>query len=302
MKVLICCECSGEIRRAFERLGHQAWSVDLKASEDGSRNHIIGDALAAIRRGCPQGVNSWDIIIAHPPCPRLSLSGALRLYVDGKKENGRDPAKFREMRTAATFFRSFFVMADQQGAKLAVENPRQHGHALRAHGMGPPSQTIQPHQFGEDASKATCLWLRGLLPLIPTHIADDMFAAQPPSPSHRRRPSALRESDGQRAKQTPAELASIGRSRADLFGDRGRDGGAMGEPLMKCVAILRKSPHAGGRCPNTATRGAWCAVHDPAIVLPRLRGKRDGILKSLSIVEAAIVAAEKEQEPEGNPS
>lgn len=182
MKILIACECSGEIRRAFRALGHEAWSADLKPAEDKSPHHIEGDALRAIRRGCPVGVNSWDIIIGHPPCPRLALSGSLRLYVDGKKENGRDSEKFAEMRSSALFFRSFFEMARQHGAKLCVENPRQHGHALRAHGMGPPSQTIQPHQFGEDASKATCLWLRGLLPLIPTHVAGDMFAAEPPPP------------------------------------------------------------------------------------------------------------------------
>lgn len=71
---------------------------------------------------------------------------------------------------------------------------------------------------------------------------------------------------------------------------------------MRCSAILRKSPQAGEQCPNTARRGAWCVLHDPAIVLPRLRAKRERIVDSLLFVEAAIEAAEKQQEPEGNPS
>jgi hypothetical protein len=111
--------------------------------------------------GCPDGGN-WHLIIAHPVCTRLANSGVLRLYVGGKKVNGRDLTKFREMREAAQFFYSFFEMARQIGAALCVENPQQHNYAVAAHGCGPANQIIQPHWFGDDASKATCLWLRGL--------------------------------------------------------------------------------------------------------------------------------------------
>lgn len=71
---------------------------------------------------------------------------------------------------------------------------------------------------------------------------------------------------------------------------------------MKCAAILRQSPQSGQRCQNTAKGGAWCRLHDPAIVLPRLRAKRERIIDSLLVLEAAIEAAERVQEPEGNPS
>lgn len=71
---------------------------------------------------------------------------------------------------------------------------------------------------------------------------------------------------------------------------------------MMCAAILRKSPQAGKQCRNTARNGAWCLIHDPVIVLPRLRAKRERIVNSLLIVDAAIEAADRLQEPEGNPS
>lgn len=183
MRVLIACECSGKVRREFMDRGHDAWSCDHKPADDGSPCHIQGDALAAVRHGCPTDRKPWDLVIAHPPCTRLALSGSLRLYVDGKFSRGRDLHKFREMREGADFFRSFFEMRHQFGFKLCVENPRMHGHAMKAHGQGPASQTIQPHEFGDDASKATCLWLRDLPLLVATHAPDADFFAQPgPAP------------------------------------------------------------------------------------------------------------------------
>jgi len=162
LRVLVACECSGVVREAFRALGCDAWSCDLKLAEDGSPYHIQGDALNAIRRGCPTDGRPWNLVIAHPPCTRLSNSGVLRLYIDGKKVNGRDSGKFDEMRRGARFFYSFFVAARLAGSALCVENPVQHGHAMEAHGQGRPTQIIQPWQFGDDASKATGLWLRGL--------------------------------------------------------------------------------------------------------------------------------------------
>lgn len=186
LNVFIGCEKSGVIRRAFQELGHNAVSCDLQPADDAAGvpqgvSHIQGDALKAIRESWFDG-QRFDLAIVHPPCTRLALSGALRLYVGGKKENGRDPAKWAEMRAGAAFFRAFFFAFD--GA-LCAENPTMHGHALRAVGTLPgivTRQTIQPHEFGDDASKATVLWLRGLPPLMPTHITQDFFAAEPPAP------------------------------------------------------------------------------------------------------------------------
>ncbi len=170
---LIVCECSGEIREAMRRRGLNAVSCDLKAAEDGSPHHIRGDAVEVIQ------ANPSRMVIAHPPCPRLCLSGVLRLYRFGKKSGGIDPVKWAEMKVAAKFFRSIFDATD---AMLCVENPRQHGYAIAEHGCGEHDQVIQPHQFGADASKATCLWLRGLPLLVRTHADDDLFCEQGPRP------------------------------------------------------------------------------------------------------------------------
>lgn len=170
MNILIACECSGIVRAEFRKRGHNAYSCDLKPAEDGSPFHIQADALETIKRGCKirAGVFvPWDMVIAHPVCTRLANSGSLRLYKGGKFENGIDLMKFDQMHRAALFFREFFVISSIFGVKrLCVENPIQHIHAREAHACGKQTQIIQPFSFGEDASKATALWLRGLPPLV----------------------------------------------------------------------------------------------------------------------------------------
>lgn len=157
MRVIIGCEVSGVIRRAFRARGHDAWSCDLKAAPDGSSHHIQGDIFALSGKFDIAGKH-WDLGIFHPPCTRLCLSGVLRLYKLGKKVNGIDPEKWREMEVAALFFRQLWGLSIP---KLCLENPVPHGHA----GLPDYHQIIQPYYFGEDASKKTCLWLRGL-PLL----------------------------------------------------------------------------------------------------------------------------------------
>lgn len=157
--ILIDCEESATIREAFRRRGHDAWSCDLKPSRIPGQ-HLQMDALAAL------ATRKWRIVITHPTCTRLALSGALRLYIDGKKASGIDPVKWREMQEGARFFRAFFDLYD---GKLCAENPIMHGHALKIIGETlAVKQIIQPYNFGEDASKATVLWLRGLPRLTTT--------------------------------------------------------------------------------------------------------------------------------------
>lgn len=164
LSVLIACECSGAIRREFRALGHQAYSNDLLPASDGSPYHLQMDALEALVRG-PEDGGRWDLVIAHPTCTRLALSGSLRLYLGGKLANGPDPVKWAELDQAAAFFRQFF---DQYSGPLCVENPHMHGHALTRIGQPPGvvKQVVQPHEFGDDASKSTVLWLRGLPKLV----------------------------------------------------------------------------------------------------------------------------------------
>jgi hypothetical protein len=163
MRVLVACECSGAVRRAFRALGHDAWSCDYQAAEDYSPYHIRGDAIAAIYGG------KWDLLIAHPECTYLANSGAKHLYAGMKAENGPNPDRWALMGAAAQFFNSMLVAPVP---RICIENPIMLGHPKRIFGIPDPTQIIQPWQFGHGETKATCLWLYNLPPLEPTNIVE----------------------------------------------------------------------------------------------------------------------------------
>lgn len=147
MRALIGCERSGVVRREFERLGHDVYSCDLVRSEDDSPRHWICDVREALRRG------PWDLFLVFPDCTFVCGSG---LHWN-KRRPGRE-----EKTAAAVEFADEMLSADVP--RIALENPvGRLGTAIRE-----PEQTIQPYLFGEDASKRTCLWLKGLRPLMPT--------------------------------------------------------------------------------------------------------------------------------------
>lgn len=152
----MACEYSGTVRDAFIRAGHWAMSCDLLPT-DAPGPHHQGDVFDVLGDG-------WDLMIAHPPCTFMSNSGAKHLYIDGRKENGPDPARWAAMEDAARFFRALY---DAPIPRIAVENPVMLGHAKRLIGV-PQTQVIHPWQHGHGESKSTCLWLRGLPPLLPT--------------------------------------------------------------------------------------------------------------------------------------
>lgn len=155
MRVLIGCESSGAVRRAFRALGHDAWSCDLLPADDGSEFHLQCDV-----RAVPVGYGStWDLAIFHPPCTRLTNSGVRWLH---------ERNLWGDLEEAADLFR---FCLDFPAARVAVENPIPHGHALKLIGRK-YDQIIQPWQFGHGETKATCLWLRNLDPLEPTDIVD----------------------------------------------------------------------------------------------------------------------------------
>lgn len=146
MRVLIACECSGVVRDAFARRGHDAVSCDLLPSERPG-NHILGSVLDHdIANG------GWDLMIAHPDCTYLTVSA-----------NAWAGAEWRvEARLAAMHFvRALWAFPVP---RIAIENPI----GVLSTFWRRPDQTIQPHEFGHDASKATCLWLKGLKPLAST--------------------------------------------------------------------------------------------------------------------------------------
>jgi hypothetical protein len=159
MRVLIACEQSGVVRRAFARMGHDAWSCDILPSEDRSNQHIVGDARDILR-------DDWDLLmVAHPPCTRLCLSGLRWLYE-------RD--LWHDLDAACALFSDFWNAPID---RIAVENPRMHRHAKeRIVNFQPPTQTIQPWQFGHGETKATSLWLKNLPPLLPTKIVPGRVA------------------------------------------------------------------------------------------------------------------------------
>lgn len=144
MRVLIACEYSGTVREAFTKRGHEAWSCDL-LDTDIAGNHYVGDVFNYTDQG-------WDLMIAHPPCTYLTVAGN-RWYA-GKPELINSAVQFVKQLWEAPI------------ARVCIENPIGRLSTLWCK----PSQIIQPWQFGHEASKSTCLWLRGLPNLEPTNI------------------------------------------------------------------------------------------------------------------------------------
>ena len=148
MKVLVACEYSGKVREAFRKLGHDAWSCDLLPADDNSPYHIQDDVL--------KHLDGWDMIIAHPPCTHLAVSGARHFaakIADGRQQEGID---------------FFMAMVNAPCERIMVENPI----SIMSTKYRKPDQIIQPWQFGHGETKATCLWLKNLPPLVPTNIVE----------------------------------------------------------------------------------------------------------------------------------
>lgn len=154
MRVLVACEFSGIMREAFLRRGHDAYSCDFRFSAFyRSSRHVVGDVRPLLRQ-------PWDLVIAHPPCTYLCNSGVRWL-------NER-PGRRDKMKKAAAFF---MECLNANAPRVCVENPIQHGEAKALIGQA-YSQVIQPWQFGHGETKATCLWLKGLPPLVPTDVVE----------------------------------------------------------------------------------------------------------------------------------
>jgi hypothetical protein len=159
VRVLIACEYSGTVRDAFAARGHDAWSCDLLPTER-LGNHIHGDVLQHLHR-------NWDLMIAHPPCTHLAVSGA-RWFKDKQIEQAE----------ALDFVHR---LMDAPIPRIALENPI----SIISSRIRKPDQIIQPWQFGHGETKATCLWLKNLPKLTPTNIVEGREARihkMPPGP------------------------------------------------------------------------------------------------------------------------
>lgn len=164
MRVLVACEFSGVVRSAFQKRGHDAWSCDLLETEGDWRWHYKGDVFGYLRN-CP----SWDLLIAHPPCTDLAVSGAR--WFPQKRADGRQQA-------AIEFF---MALATAPVERICLENPI----SIMSTAWRKPDQIIQPWQFGHGETKATCLWLKNLPLLVPTKVVSGREARihkMPPSP------------------------------------------------------------------------------------------------------------------------
>ena len=147
MRVLVACEFSGIVRDAFLAKGHDAWSCDLLLTER-KGPHIQDDVLKHLNE-------KWDLMIAHPPCTYLAVSGAR--WFSNRKLEQQDAMRF------------FLKLAHANINKICIENPI----GIMSTYWGKPDQIIQPWQFGHGETKATCLWLKNLPKLFPTNIVNE---------------------------------------------------------------------------------------------------------------------------------
>lgn len=161
MRVLIACEFSGTVRDAFTARGHDATSCDLLPTETPGQHHE-GDVRDLLEPG------RWDLMICHPPCTDLAVSGAR--HFPAKRADGRQAAAIEFVRT----------LMNAPVPRIALENPVSVISSLRK-----PDQIVQPWQFGHGETKTTCLWLRNLPPLDPTDVVagrDPRIHHMPPGP------------------------------------------------------------------------------------------------------------------------
>ena len=163
MRVLVACEFSGIVRDAFAAKGHDAWSCDLLPTERPGQ-HIQGNVLEILDDG-------FDLLIAHPPCTYLAVSGARWFRISEDRIHAQD--------SAVKFFLALSLA--WRIPQIAIENPI----SIMSTGWRQPDQIIQPWQFGHGEVKATCLWLKNLPKLQPTNIVEGRIARvhrMPPGP------------------------------------------------------------------------------------------------------------------------
>ena len=203
MRILIACEFSGIVRDAFAAKGHDAWSCDLLPTERPGQ-HIQGDVLEILEDG-------WDMLIAFPPCTYLCSSG---LHWNGRVA-GRDKLTHEAILFVMNLMGEGFIAHGIE--KVCLENPV--GRINTAYRK--PDQTIQPYQFGHDASKTTCLWLKGLSKLMPTKFVlpsriingRKLWANQTPTGQNKLGPSPTRAMDRSRTYE------GIAQAMADQWGN-----------------------------------------------------------------------------------
>lgn len=156
MRVLIACEESQTVCKEFRALGHQAYSADILPCSGGHPEwHIQGDVTKILNDG-------WDLMIAHPPCTYLAVSGNKWLY---NKDGSKNEERWKNREESLDFVRTLLEAPIE---RIALENPV----SVISSQIRKPDQIVQPYMFGDRATKTTCLWLKNLPPLYPTDLVD----------------------------------------------------------------------------------------------------------------------------------
>ena len=215
MKVLVACEESQVVCKAFRDRGHEAYSCDIQDCSGGHPEwHIKRDVLEILygmicfktQDGSTHAVTIWDLVIAHPPCTYLAASSAVRLFTPDHCI--KDQERFEKGKKAKAFFMEFY---NAPSLKIAIENPC----PLKIFGLTPFDQIIEPFYFGEDYRKRTCLWLKGLPPLFSTEITipRGLWVG-----SSSKRDSAYELHSNRNQKRRSRTFEGIGRAMAEQWG------------------------------------------------------------------------------------
>lgn len=209
MRVLVACEESQAVCKAFRERGHEAYSCDIQECSGGHPEwHIMGDAIEVAYSG------GWDLMIAHPPCTYMCIAGAAHMYP-------RAGVVSDERLGLAFEARDFFMrLLSAPVARVAIENPT----PLRIVGLPPCSQVVQPYMFGHPFSKRTCLWLRGLPQLLPTGLVADHVPFMASNAGGAKRGQKAVTIGARTQKARSKTFAGIAAAMADQWGRANADG------------------------------------------------------------------------------
>lgn len=202
MKVLVACEESQAVCKAFRELGHEAYSCDLQDCSGGHPEwHLKQDVLPLLKQ-------HWDLIVAHPPCTYMSKAGARWMYAGGQLQEER----YRLSQEGRAFFMEFYNCDCEH---IAIENPV----PMKVVNLPPPTQKIQPYEYGEPYSKATLLWLKGLPPLEPTKIVTEHVPYLPSNITGRKRGQKWSRGVAHNAKTASKTFPGIAKAMAEQWSE-----------------------------------------------------------------------------------
>lgn len=217
MNVLIACEESQTVCKAFRERGHRAFSCDIQESSGGHPEwHIKGDCLPLINGDCifitedgkqHQQIGQWDLLIAHPPCTYMSKAGARWMYLKAGEINEE------RLKLAMEAKEFFFKFLNADCEYIAVENPV----PLKIVELPPPSCAVQPYEFGEPFSKKTLLWLKNLPPLIPTNIINEYKPYLPSNTGGAKRGQKYDRGVAKNAKEASKTFKGIANAMAEQW-------------------------------------------------------------------------------------